>query len=550
MRGSWWGSWGALALAVLTIAAGAARADVRDCQQSEIDAPHLLDADADDDHALFVAPQIVYNRPEAKELGLELDFIVDETGRPLCLFPYNGYMRTALDETPERRALVAAMNSWRFKPFLGKGKPVRARVSIYIHEKIEFRYHEDMPAAPPSTAVILLSRGECMGRCPAYTLTLHGDGSVEYVGSTYTAVWGKHVYSVPPGDVAALIERVKAKDVWSMAGNWVWSATDGAYYSMDITLGGQTRHFADYFGDHVGMPQALSEAMDDVDRTSRVEDWIHLSSFAISHLEAEGFAFRSQAGADLLLQAVNDDENRDDAAMLRLIELGAPVVGGRPGKDEFHDAHDGLLDAALFYHRAPLIDPLIAKGALMTGGRLDQAKIDLAFQNAVSGGRLALVQHIWAIAGSRPHPLLTYTDSDDDGKHKRRSPVVLLLRRQDGDDHWEGLAIAQWLAAHGNDLKAVGANGDNLLDIAVSADDIPMAKFLIAQGLDPSRPGQYSENALGGVEEDENMAMVLIDAGANPWAPETKTYSFVDFAKSKGWTRVLAWMEAHKSTGK
>jgi len=539
----------ALVVMLASFAAGIARAEVRDCTQAEYQEADSAAAWRDvGDNAEFNVPEIVYNRPRTSSLGLELVFIVSTDGRIVCMVGSEGYARKALNETAERYALLDAMQTWRFKPFLDdKGKPVQVLTLVMVPEKIDFHYHEDMPAAPASTAAIKLSRSGCYGWCPDYTVTLHGNGWVEFSGNFYTNVTGTHVYTVSPGDVAALVERLRADDIWSMAGNWVGNGSDAPRYSLDITIGGQTRHFEDYFGRQLGMPQALSDAMDDIDRASRTDNWIHLSSYAVAHLENDGFPFRSQAGADLLFKALNDDEVHDDAALLRLIELGAPLSGGRYGKYEYKAPRNGLLNAALLNHHVGLVDPLISRGFLTTAGRPDQTKIDAAFQDAVRGGRLAPVQRIWEIAGSRPHPLLTYADSDDDGKHKQRSPVVLLLQRQEGDDHWEGLAIAQWLAAQGNDLKAIGANGDNLLDTAVNADDIPMAKFLIAQGLDPSRPGQYGENALGGVDDDENMAMVLVDAGANPWALETKTYSFVDFAKSKGWTRVLAWMEAHKS---
>ncbi len=185
----------------------------------------------------------------------------------------------------------------------------------------------------------------------------------------------------------------------------------------------------------------------------------------------------------------------------------------------------------------------------MTGGKLDQAKVGSAFQAAITGGRLALVERLWDVAGDGTHPSLTYSDTSEDKTGVKSSPVTLLLKKGRNDAHWEGLEIARWLVEKGCDLKARGADGSHLLEIAVEADDLAMVKYLLSQGFDANMTGRYDSPALGAVEGDEDMAMLLIENGADPWVLNTKDYNYMAYVKGQGWTRVMAWMEAHKPAG-
>lgn len=525
-----------------------ARAEIATCTESEINSADAeLGWNAPDNHALFSIPTIVYNRPKVSILGLELRFVVDEHGEPVCLEDENNIVHNALKETPERQAIADQMATWRFKPFLNyKNEPVRVLTNVDLPEKVDFHFHEDMPTAPISDITIRLFRSGCYGSCPGYTVVLHGNGWVEFDGEWYTAMRGKHLYTVDPKRIAALMDFLRAKDVWSMAGDWVAQGFDAPRYGMDITIGGQTRHFADFFGDQLGMPQALNEAFDAVDDVSRTDEMIHLSAFAVEKLEAEGFDFKSQKAADLFLQSVNDDES-EDAGLLRMIALGTPLTGGKPDKEEYLRPHDTVINAALRNHHSQLIALLVAKGLLTTAGHPDQAKISAAFRAAIQGGRLAAVKLIWAQAGAFPHPSLTFVDRDEDSKAVKLSPVTLLLSNPEGQDKdWEGLQIAQWLIEQGCDLRARGTDGSTLLDIAVEADDIAMARYLIANGADVSQKDKYGNSILGSVGNDEDMAMLLIENGADPWALESDPKDATDYVQGQKWSRVIRWMETHK----
>ncbi|HEV8693032.1 MAG TPA: ankyrin repeat domain-containing protein, partial [Lysobacter sp.] len=105
---------------------------------------------------------------------------------------------------------------------------------------------------------------------------------------------------------------------------------------------------------------------------------------------------------------------------------------------------------------------------------------------------------------------------------------------------WDGLQIAQWLAAQGCDLKAAAANGTTLLHIAAEAGDAASVRYLLAQGLDASTPGEYGLPALGSVT-DEDVALILLEAGTDL----SKLDDFARYAEGNHWLRVTAWLKAH-----
>jgi hypothetical protein len=54
---------------------------------------------------------------------------------------------------------------------------------------------------------ITLRRTVCYGFCPDYTVSISGDGQVRYEGRAFVNVVGQRTASIPPEDVARLLER-------------------------------------------------------------------------------------------------------------------------------------------------------------------------------------------------------------------------------------------------------------------------------------------------------------------------------------------------------
>lgn len=499
-------------------------------------------------HRQFEAPSISYPYGSNREglWGLELLVRVDATGKAACYHVQDKFFTGTPVLNDERKAMLAGMRQWRYSPFLRAGQPVTALVVERVNEWEKPERHMPMPNGPLDTVHISLSRSGCFGTCPSYAVDIYGSGKAEYRGDGYVDVFGRHVYAVPPESVARLVDSLRNSDIWSLRPVYRAKITDSPTYVLKIGIGGETHTLEDYVGEWAGMRATVSDFEGEVDKVARSSMWTHLSSEALEHLKSEHFEFRSRAGADLLLRAVADEETHDDQALLSLIKLGAPIDStGRHGP-EIYGARGPVIEEALRNERAALIDALIAKGALQTAGRPDQNKIDAAFRAAIAGGNLALVQRIWAVAGDRPHPDLTFESiSDDEKPLRKRSPVSLLLTREWGrKTRWDGLPIAKWLQSQGCDLKASDADGTTMLHIAAKAGDVSLVRYLLDHGLGASTPGQYGLPALGGAH-DEDVALILLEAGTDFSRMNDAGGEFRKYAEYNHWQSVVAWLTAH-----
>jgi hypothetical protein len=157
-----------------------------------------------------------------------------------------------------------------------------------------------------------------------------------------------------------------------------------------------------------------------------------------------------------------------------------------------------------------------------------------------------LVQKIW-LAAARHHPSLTYIDVSDDEKPKRkRAPVTLLLEHEsDQTKPWAGLEITQWLTAKGCDIHAHGADGRTLLHIAAKAGDARFVRYILDHGVPVSTPGQFSLTALGSAD-DEDVALVLLEAGTDLSKMDDNAKEFRRYALYNHWDRVITWLDTHQ----
>jgi hypothetical protein len=501
-------------------------------------------------HRQFTLPAVRYLFGTQRSIwGLVVTARVDATGRVVCYVARGPWLGQgdgkALNDI--QRAAIADFAAWRYAPFVQNGKPTAAVLSESIAEEEIPERHLTLPDVALDQVHITLSRSSCFGTCPSYKVDIYGDGRVVYRGESSVDVMGEHRYTVPASDVAKLVESLRAKDLWSLRPAYRSTITDNPTFELTIAMDGQVHHIEDYVGQMAGMPVAVSEFESEVDKVARTGMWINLTEEGVEHLQKQGFDFHSTSGADLLARSVANPDSRDDRALLRLIKLGAPLDGDGNTDAGFRARHGSVMEEALRKQRSMLIAPLIASGALSIGGKPDQDRIDAAFRAAVAGGHLASLQTIWNVRGDRAHPSLTFRDISDDGRHtKEESPVTLLLSRQSylPGHGWEGLAITKWLAAKGCDLKASAADGRTLLHIAAAANDADFVRYLLAQGIDPSTPGEYAFPALGSTSNEE-VAMILLQAGTDFSRMQDTHHQFRKYAEDNHWQRVVAWLTAH-----
>jgi hypothetical protein len=272
----------------------------------------------------------------------------------------------------------------------------------------------------------------------------------------------------------------------------------------------------------------------------------------VAHLKEEGFAFASPAAGALLKRAVANEYSHDDGAMLELIQLGAPLDTVTNDDEGFPREKRSLFELALWRQRAQLLDALVEKGALRTDGAPDKDKIDGAFRAAIEGANLSLAQKIWNAAGEDARPKLTFLDRGYQEEFgPQQSPVTLLLAHHEYEPkNWQALEITKWLEGLGCDVRAHGADGTTLLHIASEAGDAKFVRYLLDHGIDPSTPGHFGLPALGSVQSNEDIAMMLLEAGTSMASMKDKENSFRKYAEHNHWARVIAWLDAHPSVSR
>ncbi|SFV31569.1 MULTISPECIES: ankyrin repeat domain-containing protein [unclassified Pseudoxanthomonas] len=475
--------------------------------------------------------------------GYTVGLRVDAEGRVQCHELLDGVPGLPTEPNRQQRQALAALARLRYAPFLRDGKAVAALIVEQIPEERIPPSHRPMPDVPLNQVRITLSRGGTIAGC-GHSVEVGGDGQVIFTGGNCVAVEGRHEYQIPISDVRALTAEARRIDLWSMEPQYPYNGSDAETARLVIQMGDQTLSIYNEGSLETGVPLAVVRFQDMVERVSRAKEWHELSIFSLDQLEREGFDFNSEAGSAMLVRAI---DHGDEAVVQRLVALGTPlrVAPMRKyllGNDKPEDL--AFLEFALRERCAVLAAPMIERGVLLSRGRPDQRKLDLAFRAAIESGRLAAVQAVWN-GGAPLKPSLHYmaTPVDRPRDRPRRTSVVNFLVLPWQDQAWEGLPIAQWLAGQGMRLDERTLDGSTLLHAAANANDIAFVRFLLAQGLDVSIRNERGAQALN-VSGDEDIALVLLRAGARTDAPGNSHDSFfLHQAKQRGWYRVLEWQQ-------
>jgi hypothetical protein len=127
------------------------------------------------------------------------------------------------------------------------------------------------------TVTIQLERVGCLGTCPAYSITIHGDGRVEYNGNGYVKETGARDGRMEPGRLRALLSQFAKAKFWEFSEDYSRSrctrlCTDMATAVTVVTLKGATHRVKHYYGCG-GVPKSLFELESAVDKAVDSQQW-------------------------------------------------------------------------------------------------------------------------------------------------------------------------------------------------------------------------------------------------------------------------------------
>jgi hypothetical protein len=129
-----------------------------------------------------------------------------------------------------------------------------------------------------------LRRTGCFGTCPSYTLTVLGDGTVIYHGDAFVHYCGDYRGHVSQEVVSQLVDVFRRADYFRLFNRYILQATDLPTSITSIAFDDKTMSVTDYWGVGAGMPQAVVEVEDTIDRLAGPKVWAKGMN---SHVECE-----------------------------------------------------------------------------------------------------------------------------------------------------------------------------------------------------------------------------------------------------------------------
>jgi hypothetical protein len=129
-------------------------------------------------------------------------------------------------------------------------------------------------AADQTPTTITLTRGVCFGTCPDYTVTIASDGEVTYVGRRFVNVVGEQHATVAAADVARLLTRFDDIGFTQLRDEYRAQVTDLPTYIIVHERNGQRKTVLDYGGVSAGMPRAVRDLQNEIDRVANTGRWV------------------------------------------------------------------------------------------------------------------------------------------------------------------------------------------------------------------------------------------------------------------------------------
>ena len=131
----------------------------------------------------------------------------------------------------------------------------------------------ETPAAE-GPVTITLTRSMCYGFCPAYRVTISGDGQVTYVGERFVNAVGERRATIARADVEGLLRRFDDVRFDQLRDAYRAEVTDLPTYTITLERDGRSKTVVDYGGLSAGMPRAVRDLQDEIDRVANTGQWV------------------------------------------------------------------------------------------------------------------------------------------------------------------------------------------------------------------------------------------------------------------------------------
>lgn len=414
-----------------------------------------------------------------------------------------------------------------FKPFTRDGVPVKALIHDYVGVAPPEKWssvHASFPEIKDWNSLrIALNRTRCFGTCPAYTVVIHGDGSVDFNGKAFVMIVGNHHAKISTEAVHDLVSAFRRADYFSLNNEYATFVTDCPSYTTSISFDGVTKSVQDYMGTGSGMPEVVGDLEEEIDTTAHTAKWIQETSETWPSLVSEHWDLRAASDTNSALFAGVVAHGSDDL-IKHFVIAGAPVFLSSPNQSSPFEVAAGKDKIELVRH------------SLRSKSPIPKQQVDCGLQAAAGTGDPELTQLLLDKGADVNAPACGQNNQGQALIYAARSGnaevVEQILRHHALVDarQWNGesalFAIAQNESKKAeteqiiHDLVDAGAN------VNLHNDRGETAIFLACQNWKAVRPLVESGASLNLKDKNGNTAMMgcvypeyikaMIEAGADP----------------------------------
>lgn len=386
----------------------------------------------------------------------------------------------------------------------------------------------------PDVAFMTYSQSGCYGSCIAYNVTLFADGRVIFEAEgdgtpeeivtdedvRDAVVAGRHEYRVSREKAEELLAKYRAADLFAMNDSYDSRIADAQSYTIGFSDRGRSKTISDNGGERVGMPPVLNDLMRETNVASKSGAMARGEPDLVSFLEAGGYDFHSLDAAKTLVRAIA--RHASPATISGLISKGAPL----------HATWEGKSIAAWAIHAAVTFDDFATIKLLSDRGEIARLSAD-------DRNEIAAFVDLCSIDKARKFKAIGF-----DPVAAERAGKTFVLKRvgncstQDGSDKVADL-FRYYLSEGANPNAAIPSGETAIFELW----DPEAVDVLIKHGADVNHLNRAGQSAVFSTW-DEDVIVRLLGAGTKPVGDYFGT-KFWDYAVSKKWTKVIAWLDAH-----
>ena len=124
---------------------------------------------------------------------------------------------------------------------------------------------------------VVLERAPCFGSCPAYSLTIHGDGSVDYLGYRNVKISGHQTAAVSTGQVMKVLQSLDRARFMSLEDRAFGWCFDTGSVAVSVSTAGKTKQVVSddwCIGAKSGLQSKFVESAAEIDKIMDSARWV------------------------------------------------------------------------------------------------------------------------------------------------------------------------------------------------------------------------------------------------------------------------------------